>query len=146
MTGLLRKIGQKNGIRVQDANQQDEYAEQPLIEQTRSGNSDSFTKLVSMHSAQLDSISLKILQNHADAEDNVQNALLKAYENIGGFEGRSRFSTWLFRIAVNEALMRMRQNEDKKLGKSSVSPSRTSPEKRRSRKGTSPLIPKRDAY
>jgi len=115
MTGLLRKIGQKNGIRVQDANQQDEYAEQPLIEQTRSGNSDSFTKLVSMHSAQLDSISLKILQNHADAEDNVQNALLKAYENIGGFEGRSRFSTWLFRIAVNEALMRMRQNEDKEI-------------------------------
>jgi len=115
MTGLLRKIGQKNGIRVQDANQQDEYAEQPLIEQTRSGNSDSFTKLVSMHSAQLDSISLKILQNHADAEDNAQNALLKAYENIGGFEGRSRFSTWLFRIAVNEALMRMRQNEDKEI-------------------------------
>jgi RNA polymerase sigma-70 factor, ECF subfamily len=116
MTGLLRKIGQKNGIRVQDANQQDEYAEQPLIEQTRSGNSDSFTKLVSMHSAQLYSISLKILQNHADAEDNVQNALLKAYENIGGFEGsRSRFSTWLFRIAVNEALMRMRQNEDKEI-------------------------------
>ena len=115
MTGLLRKIGQKNGIRVQDANQQDEYAEQPLIEQTRSGNSDSFTKLVSMHSAQLDSISLKILQNHADAEDNIQNALLKAYENIGGFEGRSRFSTWLFRIAVNEALMRMRQNEDKEI-------------------------------
>jgi RNA polymerase sigma-70 factor (ECF subfamily) len=115
MTGLLRKIGQKNGIRVQDANQQDEYAEQPLIEQTRSGNSDSFTKLVSMHSAQLYSISLKILQNHADAEDNIQNALLKAYENIGGFEGRSRFSTWLFRIAVNEALMRMRQNEDKEI-------------------------------
>jgi RNA polymerase sigma factor (sigma-70 family) len=115
MTGLLRKIGQKNGIRVQDANQQDEYAEQLLIEQTRSGNSDSFAKLVSMHSAQPYSISLKILQNHADAQDNVQNALLKAYENIGGFEGRTRFSTWLFRIAVNEALMRMRQNEDKEI-------------------------------
>ena len=131
---------------MKDANQQDAYAEQLLIEQTRSGNSDSFAKLVSLHSPQLYSISLKILRNHADAEDNVQNALLKACENIGGFEGRSRFSTWLFRIAVNEALMRMRQNEDKKLGKSSVSPSRTSPEKRRSRKGTSPLIPKRDAY
>jgi RNA polymerase sigma factor (sigma-70 family) len=99
-----------------------------------------------MRSAQLYSISLKILQNHADAEDNVQNALLKAYENIGGFEGRSRFSTWLFRIAVNEALMRLARMKTKKLGKSSVSPSRTSPEKRRSRKGTSPLIPKRGAY
>jgi len=49
------------------------------------------------------------LRNHADAEDSVQNALLKAYENIDGFEGRSRFSTWLFRIAVNEALMGMRR-------------------------------------
>ena len=96
-------------IKVRDADQQDEHAEQLLIEQTRSGNSDSFDKLVSMHSPQLYSISLRILQNHADAEDNVQNALLKAYENIDGFEGRSRFSTWLFRIAVNEALMRMRR-------------------------------------
>src|SRR5690242_21569777 len=96
-------------IKVKDANQKHELAEQLLIEQTRSGNSDSFAKLVSMHSPQLYSISLRILQNHADAEDNVQNALLKAYENINGFEGRSRFSTWLFRIAVNEALMKMRR-------------------------------------
>ena len=109
MTGLLPRIGQKIGIKVKNANQQDGYAEQLLIEQTRSGNSDSFATLVSMHSPQLYSISLKILQNHADAEDNVQNALLKAYEKIDRFEGRSRFSTWLFRIAVNEALMRMRR-------------------------------------
>jgi RNA polymerase sigma-70 factor, ECF subfamily len=60
-----------------------------------------------MHSPQLYSLSLKTLQNHADAEDNVQNALLKAYENIDCFEGRSRFSTWLF--AVSEVLMRMRR-------------------------------------
>jgi len=91
------------------ANQQDEYADQLLIEQTRSGSSDAFAKLVRVHSPRLYSISLKILQNHADAEDNVQNALLKAYENIDRFEGRSRLSTWLFRITVNEALMRMRR-------------------------------------
>ena len=90
------------------ANQQDEYTERWLIEQSRSGSSDAFGKLVSRHSPQLYSISLKMLQNHADAEDNVQNALLKAYENIDRFEGRSRFSSWLFRIAINEALMRLR--------------------------------------
>lgn len=90
------------------ANQQDEHVEQFLIEQTRGGSSDAFSKLVSMHSPQLYSISLKILQNHADAEDNVQNVLWKAYENIDRFEGRSRFSTWLFRIAINEALMKKR--------------------------------------
>jgi len=109
MTGLAHKTDSKKAIKVKKANQRDGYAEQLLIEQTRSGSSDAFAKLVSMYSPQLYSISLKILQNHADAEDNVQNALLKAYENIDGFEGRSRFSTWLFRIAINEALMRMRR-------------------------------------
>ena len=61
-----------------------------------------------MYSAQIFHISLRLLRNRADAEDNVQNVLWKAYGNIRRFEGRSRFSTWLFRIAVNEALMRIR--------------------------------------
>ena len=90
------------------ANQQEGVAEQLLIEQARSGSSDAFAQLVSMHTPQIYSISLKILQNHADAEDNVQDALWKAYESISRFEGRSRFSTWLIRIAINEALMRIR--------------------------------------
>ena len=51
---------------------------------------------------------MKMLQNHADAEDNVQNALWKAFGSIERFEGRSRFSTWLIQIAINEALMRIR--------------------------------------
>lgn len=96
------------GRNVKKANQQEGLAEQLLIEQARKGSSDAFAKLVSMHTPQIYSISLKILQNHADAEDNVQDALWKAYESINRFEGRSRFSTWLIRIAINEALMRIR--------------------------------------
>jgi RNA polymerase sigma-70 factor (ECF subfamily) len=53
-------------------------------------------------------ISRRILRNHEDAEDNVQNSWWKVYENIGRFEGRAHFSTWLFRILVNEALMQFR--------------------------------------
>ena len=49
-----------------------------------------------------------MLRNHADAEDNVQDALWKAYGNIDQFEGRSQFSTWLIQIAINEALMKIR--------------------------------------
>lgn len=93
---------------MQKANHHDGVAEQLLIERARSGSSDAFAELVTRHSPQIYSISLKILQNHADAEDNVQNALWKAYESINRFEGRSRFSTWLIRIAINEALMRLR--------------------------------------
>jgi RNA polymerase sigma-70 factor (ECF subfamily) len=62
------------------------------------------------------------LQNSADAEDNVQNALLKAYESIDRFEGRSRFSSWVVRIAINEALMRIRARDPEYLTLDSAMP------------------------
>jgi RNA polymerase sigma-70 factor (ECF subfamily) len=49
-----------------------------------------------------------ILRNRAEAEDAVQSAYLRALARIGGFEGRSSLSTWLTRIVINEALMRVR--------------------------------------
>ena len=52
-----------------------------------------------------------MLKNREDAEDNVQNVLVKAYYNIGRFEGQSQFSTWLFRITINEALMKLRRHK-----------------------------------
>lgn len=51
---------------------------------------------------------MRMLRNHADAEDNVQDALWKAYGSIDQFEGRSQFSTWLIQITINEALMKIR--------------------------------------
>jgi RNA polymerase sigma-70 factor (ECF subfamily) len=56
-------------------------------------------------------VSLGILKNHADAEDNLQNVLVKVYHNIHRFEGRSQLSSWLVRIAINEALMKTRKRE-----------------------------------
>lgn len=58
---------------------------------------------------------MRMLRNHADAEDNVQDALWKAYGNIDRFEGRSQFSTWLIQIAINEALMKIRVRGPKSL-------------------------------
>lgn len=52
-----------------------------------------------------------VLRNRADAEDCVQSAYLKAFAAIGGFEGRAALSTWLTRIAINEALLRKRRAE-----------------------------------
>jgi len=54
-------------------------------------------------------MSLRILKNHSDAEDNLQNVLIKAYKNIHRFEARSRPSSWLIGIAINEALMKIRK-------------------------------------
>ena len=83
-------------------------SEDLLIARAQGGSSEAFSKLVRLHSPQIYSVSLAILRNHADAEDNVQDVLFKAYKNIHRFEGRSRFSSWVVRITINEALMKIR--------------------------------------
>jgi len=90
-----------------------EYTETegPLIARARQGNSDAFSELARMHSQHIYSISLRMLKNHADAEDNLQDVLCKVYANIRRFQGRSRFSTWIVRITINEALMKIRKEK-----------------------------------
>jgi RNA polymerase sigma-70 factor, ECF subfamily len=83
--------------------------EGPLISSARRGNSEAFSELARIHSQRIYLTSLRILKNHADAEDNLQDVLCKVYENIRRFQGRSRFSTWLVRITINEALMKIRK-------------------------------------
>jgi RNA polymerase sigma-70 factor (ECF subfamily) len=83
--------------------------EAPLINQASRGSEEAFSELVRMHSRLIYSTSLGLLKNHADAEDNLQDVLCKAYKNIHRFQGRSRFATWLFRITINEALMKIRK-------------------------------------
>ncbi len=94
---------------------QNRQSEELLIARARGGSSEAFTKLVFLHSPQIYRVSLTILRNHADAEDNVQDVFYKAYKNIHRFEGRSRFSSWLVRITVNEALMKIRSRQSERL-------------------------------
>jgi RNA polymerase sigma-70 factor, ECF subfamily len=84
-------------------------AERLLIERTRAGSSEALADLVQIHSPRIYNWSLRVLKNHEDAEDNTQKVLCKMYLNINAFKGRSRFSTWLFRMTVNEALMEKRR-------------------------------------
>jgi RNA polymerase sigma-70 factor (ECF subfamily) len=63
-------------------------------------------------------MSFKILKNREDAEDNLQNAFCKAYGKIRQFEGNSQFSTWLVRIAINEALMMLRKRQSGEVAES----------------------------
>ena len=58
-------------------------------------------------------LTYRVLGNHADAEDAAQDAFLAAYRNFGRFRGESKVSTWLYRIAVNAALMRLRRDRNK---------------------------------
>jgi RNA polymerase sigma-70 factor (ECF subfamily) len=84
-------------------------SDKALIVNARAGNRNAFEELVRRHSSRVFGMSLKMLRNREDAEDNLQEAFCKAYGKIRQFEGNSQFSTWLQRIAINEALMTLRK-------------------------------------
>jgi len=84
-------------------------SDRALIVNARAGSRNAFGELVRRYSRRVFGMSLKMLRNREDAEDNLQNAFCKAYGKIRQFEGNSQFSTWLLRIAINEALMTLRK-------------------------------------
>src|ERR1700727_239344 len=80
-----------------------------LVAPAKDGDHQAYAELVRRHSKQIFRTVLRITRDVADAEDTLQEALLKAYIHIRGFEGRSAFSSWLTRIAINSALMLLRK-------------------------------------
>ena len=89
-------------------------SENELLAMARAGNEEAFTALVRQNSPMIYKISRRVLKNHEDAEDTTQNVLIKAYQRLDSFDGHSRFSTWLFRVAFNEALMTIRRNRSRR--------------------------------
>lgn len=87
----------------------DEEFKEYSLQEIKSGNRSEFAKLIDAHSNQIYRLAQKMLNNPQDAEDVLQNTFLKAFQNIDYFEGRSKISTWLYRIATNEALMVIRK-------------------------------------
>jgi RNA polymerase sigma-70 factor, ECF subfamily len=83
--------------------------EQDLIARVQRGQNELFYELVRPYERRVYAAALAILRNETDAEDVAQEAMLKAFANIGKFRSESRFSTWLIQITVNEALMRRRR-------------------------------------
>jgi RNA polymerase sigma-70 factor, ECF subfamily len=79
------------------------------IEALRRGDRGEFARLVDAYSGPLYRLGLRMLGNASDAEDALQNTFLKAFQYVDTFEGRSSLSTWLYRIASNEALMMLRK-------------------------------------
>lgn len=82
------------------------------IDALRNGDRAEFARLVDTYSAPIYRLGLKMLGNQQDAEDILQNTFLNALTHIADFEGRSSVSTWLYRIASNEALMLMRRKKN----------------------------------
>jgi len=85
--------------------------EQALVERARAGDAAAFTTLVEKNERKIYRLAKHITQNDEDAEDVLQESFLKAYSNLDSFQGQSKFYTWLVRIAVNEALMKLRKRK-----------------------------------
>ena len=80
-----------------------------LVAAAKSGDSMAFQELSKRHTYRLTLRINRVTRNWADAEDVVQEATLRAFVHLNRFEGRSTFSTWLTRIAINSALMSLRR-------------------------------------
>jgi len=87
----------------------DKACDMYLVAAAKDGDHQAYAELCRRHSPQIFRTVFRITGNNADAEDTLQEALLKAYIQIRGFEGRSAFSSWLTRIAINSALMLLRK-------------------------------------
>ena len=79
------------------------------IESVLNGNVSAYASLVAKHKNLVFSIVLKIVNNRADAEEISQDVFLKAYQSLKSFERKSKFSTWLYRIAYNAAISKTRK-------------------------------------
>src|SRR5256885_9630855 len=81
-------------------------SDEDIVTRVLAGDLASFEILMRRHNQRLYRIGRAILRNDAEAEDVMQDAYVRAYEHLNQFAGRAKFSTWLSRIAVNEALAR----------------------------------------
>src|SRR6266702_4459646 len=75
-----------------------------LLQRARGGDRDAFTALIQPHRRELQVHCYRMLGSFQDAEDALQDTLLSAWQNLGGFEGRASLRTWLYRIATNRCL------------------------------------------
>jgi RNA polymerase sigma-70 factor, ECF subfamily len=88
--------------------------ESQLVAQAREGDRTAFNELVRRYEGKIFRLAQHVTQNREDAEDVLQETFLKAYEHLDQFKGDSKFYTWIVRIAVNQALMKLRRRKSDK--------------------------------
>ncbi len=87
------------------------FSEPTLIERAQQGDEEAFAALYQMHKKRVYSVCLQMTKDVADAEDLTQEAFLQVFRSVNSFRGDSAFSTWLYRIAVNTVLMKLRRRK-----------------------------------
>ena len=85
-------------------------SEARLVSAAKNGQRAAFGELCERYAKRIFHITLRVTRSHEDAEDALQDSFLSAFVHLESFDGRSSFATWLTRIAINSALMRLRKN------------------------------------
>lgn len=86
-----------------------------LVLQVRKGCQASFEELIGRYSAKAFSLAARLTRNADDAEEVLQDVFVTVYRKIAGFEGKSSFSSWLYRVTVNASLMKLRKRRQSRL-------------------------------
>lgn len=105
------KIDINQNIRLVREEKPKDESEAGLIRRAQSGDEHAFGSLYQLHKKRVYSVCLQMTKDVADAEDLTQDAFLQVFRSIGSFRGDSAFSTWLYRIAVNTVLMKLRRRK-----------------------------------
>jgi RNA polymerase sigma-70 factor (ECF subfamily) len=105
MLGQLRNEIGKRGV----ASSSDAAADEELVTAAKNGNELGFESLAKRHQRRIFALAFRYTRVREDAEDIVQETFKKAFVHLQKFEGKSSFSTWLTRIAINESLMSLRR-------------------------------------
>jgi RNA polymerase sigma-70 factor (ECF subfamily) len=90
-----------------------EAAEERLLAGLRAGDDAAYEELVRSHGGRMLAVARRFLDSEEDARDTVQDAFVSAFRSLDRFEGQARLSTWLHRIVVNAALMKLRSRRRK---------------------------------
>jgi RNA polymerase sigma-70 factor (ECF subfamily) len=85
--------------------------DEELVKKSQQNDERAFGELVGRYESKVYSLAMKMLRNPEDAEDVLQDTFLRAYRGIKSFQGNSTFSTWIYRITANSALMRLRKKQ-----------------------------------
>lgn len=85
--------------------------DEELVRLAKAGDTRAFGELMERYQNKIYRLARRMTETDEDAEDVLQEAFIKAFKSLGGFKGKSKFSTWLYRITVNLALMKLRRRK-----------------------------------
>jgi RNA polymerase sigma-70 factor (ECF subfamily) len=103
-------VSPANVLPIGDENQIDN-PERSLVQRAQCGDEQAFATLFQLHKKRVYSVCLQMTRDVADAEDLTQEAFMQVFRSINSFRGDSAFSTWLYRVAVNTVLMKLRRRK-----------------------------------